>query len=99
MMQSLRLIAGKLKEHLALQELLSIARIVPLDQEHPFIKASHKLTSDFQGSGEPIALTGNIVNGILLPDMLVVTSVPVTAVGTSAGVGSAVPTIGDAPKP
>jgi hypothetical protein len=98
MMQGLRVIAGKLKEHLEPQELLSISRIVPLREDHPFIEASHKLTSDVRGPRGPVELTGTIVNGILIPNMFVFASGGIR-IGSSAKVEVVRKGDGVEPKP
>jgi len=71
-MAALRRIAERLKQHVEPQELLSIGRIVVLDPSDPLIKTTQLLLSGVQGS--LVDFRANIVNGIFLPDMFIITS-------------------------
>jgi hypothetical protein len=74
MMGSIRLIAGKLKQVLAPHELLSIAAIVPLDQDNPFVEAMQRIIPEIQDPWTEIRST--VFNGITMPDMFILTSTP-----------------------
>ncbi len=71
-MEGIRLIAEQLKKRLALQELLSISKIVPLEEGNPYLEASRSLFSGVDG--DLAEMRGDIVNGILLADSYLITS-------------------------
>jgi hypothetical protein len=66
---AIRFVAEKLKQHFAPHEMRSLAAIVPLSADNPFIKAAEEVTG--KHNGEPIELDSRVVNGVTLPQMFV----------------------------
>jgi hypothetical protein len=71
-MKGIRLIAERLKKYLSPQELLSISKIAALEEGHPYLRASRMFFSGLDGGF--VYMSGNIINGLLLPESYVITS-------------------------
>jgi hypothetical protein len=76
----IKYIIEELNKTLSLRETALIPRVVALREEDPFLGWNRML---YQGRGVPAEMTGNIINGILLPDSYIITSQDVSeATGT-----------------
>jgi hypothetical protein len=71
-MEGVRLIAERLKQKLAPQELLSISKVVALEEGNPYLEASRMFASGLDGA--LAEMRGNIINGILLQESYIITS-------------------------